>query len=59
MGESSNSFFENGLLKNIEEDIPINVDLSDTPGKNSVSTMRTWTLSKTKRYIHIRFMMRQ
>ena len=59
MGESSNSFFENGLLKNIEEDIPINVDLSDTPGKNSVSTMRTSTISKTKRYIHIRFMMRQ
>ena len=51
MGESNNSFFENVLLKNINEDIPINVDLSDTPEKNSVSTMRTSTISKTERYI--------
>ena len=35
MGESNDSFFENVLLKNINEDIPINVDLSDTPEKNS------------------------
>ena len=49
MGESNDSFFENGLLKNIEEDISIIVDLSDTPGKNSVSTMRTSTISKTER----------
>ena len=33
MGESNDSFFENVLLKNIDEDIPINVDLSDTPEK--------------------------
>ena len=33
MGESNDSFFENILLKNISEDIPINVNLSDTPKK--------------------------
>ena len=31
MGESSDSFFENVLLKNIDEVILINVDLSGTP----------------------------
>ena len=51
MRQSNDSFFENVLLKNINEDIPINVDLSDTPEKNSVSTMRTSTISKTERYI--------
>ena len=51
MGESNDSFFENVPLKNIDEDIPINVDLSDTPEKNSVSTMRTSIISKTERYI--------
>ena len=30
MGESNDSFFENALLNNIDEDMPINVDLSDT-----------------------------
>ena len=33
MGENNDSFFENVLLKNINEDIPINVDHSDTPEK--------------------------
>ena len=51
MGESNDSFFENALLNNIDEDMPINVDLSDTPEKNSVSTIRTSTISKTERYI--------
>ena len=51
MGESNNSFLGNILLKNISEDIPINFDLSDTPGKDSLSTMRTSTISKTERYI--------
>ena len=41
MGESNDSFFEKALLKNINEDIPINVDLSDTPEKVSVFIMRT------------------
>ena len=50
MGESNDSFFENVLLKSINEDIPINVDLSDTPEKNSVSTIRTSTIWKTERY---------
>ena len=51
MGESNDSFFENVLSKNIDEDIPINVDLSDTTEKNSVSTMRTSAISKRERYI--------
>ena len=51
MGESNDSFFENVLLKNINEDIPVNVDLTDTLEKDSVSTMRTSTISKTERYI--------
>ena len=33
MGESNNSFFENVLSKNIDEDIPINADLPDKPEK--------------------------
>ena len=44
MGESNDSFFENVLLKSINEDIPINVDLSGTPEKNSASTIRTSTI---------------
>ena len=51
MRESNDSFFENVLLKNINEDMPINIDLSDTPEKNSVSTVRTSTISKTEKYI--------
>ena len=51
MGESNDSFFEKILLQNIDEDIPINADLPDTPEKNSLSTMRTSTISKTERYI--------
>ena len=33
MGESNDSFFENHLLKNMNEDILINLDLSNTPKK--------------------------
>ena len=51
MGESNDSFFENALLNNIDEGIPINVDLSDTPEDNSVSTIRTSIISKKERYI--------
>ena len=51
MGESNDLFFENVLLKNINKDIPINIDLSDTPEENSVSTMRTSSISKTESYI--------
>ena len=51
MGECNESFFENVLLKNINEDILINIDLSDTAEKDSASTMRTSTISKTERYI--------
>ena len=41
MGENNDSYFEKVLLKNIDEDIPINVDLSNTPKKNAISTIRT------------------
>ena len=41
MGENNDLYFEKVLLKNIDEDIPINVDLSNTPEKSSVSTIRT------------------
>ena len=51
MGESNDSFFENVLLKNINEDITINFDLSDTPEKDSVSAMRISTISETETYI--------
>ena len=37
MEESNESFFENAPLKDINEDIPINIDLSDTPEKDSAS----------------------
>ena len=51
MGESNDSFFENILFKNIDEVIPINVDLSDTPEKFFASTVRTSTISKTEKYM--------
>ena len=51
MGASNDSFFVNVLLKNINKDIPINVDLSDTPEKDYISTTRTSTISKTERCI--------
>ena len=52
MGESIHSFFENVLLKNIDEDTPINVDISEAYEKNSVLTMRTSTTSRKERYIN-------
>ena len=51
MGESNNSFFDKVLLKNIDEEIPIDVNLKDTPAKNSPSTTRTSTVSKLENYI--------
>ena len=52
MGERDDSFFENVFSKNIDEDIPISDDLSDTSKKDSASTMRTSTVSKTEKYIY-------
>ena len=54
MGQSNDLFIENILLKNIDEYIPINIDLSTIPEKNSASTVRriSTTISKTKRYIN-------
>ena len=43
-------FFFHALLKNIDEDISINIDLSDTPEEISVSTMKTSTISKTEMF---------
>ena len=41
MGENNDSYFEKVLLRNIDEDIPIKVDLSNTPKKTSASSIRT------------------
>ena len=41
MGENNDSFFEKILLKNIDEEIAIDVDLIDTSAKYSPSTTRT------------------
>ena len=51
MGENSDSFFDKMLLKNIDEEIPIVVNLINTPAKNSPSTTRTSTVSKQENYI--------
>ena len=45
MGENNDSFFEKILLKNIDEGIPIDVNLIDTSAKISPSTTRTNSLS--------------
>ena len=51
MGENSDSLFDKILLKNIDEEIPIVVNLINTPAKNSPSTTRTSTVSKQENYI--------
>ena len=51
MGENNDSFFDKMLLKNIYEEIPIDVNLIDMPTKNSFSTTRTSTFSKLENYI--------
>ena len=56
MEESNNSHFENVLLKNIDQEIPINVDLSDRPERISASTMR---ISHKQESLSIRFKTRQ
>ena len=45
MGENNDSFFDKILLKNIDEEIPIDVNLIDTSTKNSPSTTRTNSFS--------------
>ena len=51
MGENNDSFIDKMLLKNIDEEIPIDVYLVDTPAKNSPSTTRTSTVSELENYI--------
>ena len=41
MGENNDSFFEKILFKDIDEEIPIDVNLIDTSAKDSLSTTRT------------------
>ena len=41
MGENNDSLFEKIILKNIDEEIPIDVSLIDTSAKDSPSTART------------------
>ena len=45
MGEFNDSFFDKMLLKNIDEEIPIDVNLIDIFEKNSPSTTRTNSFS--------------
>ena len=49
MGENNDSFFNKMLLKNIDKEMPIDVNLIDTPSKTS--TTRTSTVSKLENYI--------
>ena len=45
MGENNDSFFDKILLKNIDEEIPIDDNLIDTYAKNSPPTTRTNSFS--------------
>ena len=45
MGENNDSFFDRILLKNINEEIPIDVNLIDTSAKNSPPTTKTNSFS--------------
>ena len=51
MGENNHSFFDKMLLKNIDEEIPIDVNLINTPAKNSPSTTRTSAMTNQENYI--------
>ena len=51
MEENNDSFFDKTLLKNIDEEMSIDVNLIDTPAKNLLSTTRTSTVSKLENYI--------
>ena len=51
MGKNNDLFFGKMLLKNIDEKIPIDVNLIDTPAKNSPCTTKTSTVSKLGNYI--------
>ena len=51
MGENNDSFFDKIWLENIDEEIPADVNLMDTPANNSPSTTITSTVSKLKNYI--------
>ena len=51
MGENNDSFLDKMLLNNIDEEIPIDVNLINTPAKNLPSTTRTSTVSNQKNYI--------
>ena len=49
MGENNDSFFDRILLKNINEEIPIDVNLIDTSAKNSPSATKTTNFSAQTR----------
>ena len=51
MGESNDSFLDKILLNNIGAEIPIDVNLINTPTKNLPSTKRTSTVSNQENYI--------
>ena len=45
MGEKNDSFFDKFFLKNIYEEVPIDVNLIDKSAKNSRSTTKTNSFS--------------
>ena len=49
MGENNDSFFDRILLKNINEEIPIDVNLIDTSAKNSPSATKATNFSAQTR----------
>ena len=51
MGENNDSYFDKMLLKNIDQEIPIDVNIISTPTKIAPSTTRTSTVSKQENYI--------
>ena len=51
MGENNDQFLDKILLKNIDKEIRIDINLINTPGKNLPSTTRTSTESNQENYI--------
>ena len=51
MGENNDLFLNKMLLKYIDEEIPIDINLINTPAKNLTSTTRTPTVLNQENYI--------
>ena len=51
MRENNDSFLDKMLLNNIDQEIPIDVNLINTPTKNLPPTKRTLTVPNQENYI--------